>query len=90
MKGLIVTAIVAYAARQTWVSEIAEAQKKVKAKYLYNKVHDANSIIVMMTYLASAEKQRNRQEATDPEETENVNMFSMGIELLQQLVQQPL
>ena len=47
MKGLIVTANVAYAAHQTWGSEIAETQQKRKEKCLYNKVHDADSIIVM-------------------------------------------
>ena len=56
MKGLIVTANVAYAAHQTWGSEIAEAQRKIKAKYMYNKVHDVDSIIMMMTYLASADE----------------------------------
>ena len=86
MRGLIVTANVSYTAQQTWGSEIVEAQLKIKANYLYNKVHDAYSIIVMMTYLASAEEQRNRQEATAPEETEKVNIVSMGIERLQQIV----
>ena len=33
-KGLIVTENVAYAAHKTWGSEIAEAQRKIKAKYL--------------------------------------------------------
>ena len=32
MKGLIITVNVAYAAQQTWVSELAEAQRKIKAK----------------------------------------------------------
>ena len=60
MKGLIVTANVAYAAQQTWVSDIAEAQRKIKEKYLYKKVHDADSIIVMMKYLALEDEQQNR------------------------------
>ena len=59
---------------------------KNKSKYLYNKVHDADSIIVMMKYLALADEYRNRQEAMAPEETEKANMFSMGIDRLQQLV----
>ena len=88
MKGIIVTANFAYAAQQTWGLEIVEDQQKIKAKYLYNKVHDAYSIIVMMTYLALVDKQQNRQEATAPEETEKANMVSMGIERLQQLAHQ--
>ena len=90
MKGLIVTANVTYAAQQAWGSEIAEVQQKIKAKYPYDKLHDADSVLVMMTYLALADKQRNRQEATSPEEAEKVNMVSMGMERLQQLVQKPL
>ena len=42
-----------------------------------------------MSYLAAAEKQRNRQEATAPENSETANMVNLGIERLQQLVQQP-
>ena len=86
MKGLIVTANVAYSPQQTWGSEIAKAQRKSKAKYLYKKLHDTDSIIVVITYLALAEEKRNRQEATAPEETEKVNIVSMGIERLQQIV----
>ena len=56
MKGLIVTANVAHAAQQMWGSVIAEVQRKIQAKYLHNKVHDASSIIVMMTYLALADE----------------------------------
>ena len=66
MKGLVITSNVAHAVQQTWGSELAEAQRKIKAKYLYNKVHDANLIIDMMSYLAAADEQRNRQEATAP------------------------
>ena len=36
MKGLVVTANVAHAAQQPWGYELAEAQRKIKAKYLYN------------------------------------------------------
>ena len=63
---------------------------KNKSKVLVQKVYDADYIIVMMTYLASADEQRNCQEATAPEKTEKANMVSMGIEHLQHLVQQPL
>ena len=56
MKRPTVTANVAYTAQKTQRSEIAEVQLKIKAKYLYNKVHDADYIIVMMTYLASADE----------------------------------
>ena len=72
-----------------WGSELAEAQRKINAKYLYNKVHDAESIINMMKYLAAADKQRNRQEATAPENSKTANMVNLGIERLQKLVQQP-
>ena len=61
-------------------------QRKIKAKYLYNKVHDVESIIVMMTYLASADEQRYHKEATAPDETEKANMFSMGMDSLQNIV----
>ena len=88
-KGLVITANVAYAAQQTWGSKLAEAQLKIKAKYLYNKVHNANSIIHMMKYLAVADEQRNFQEATAPENSETANMANLGIEWLKQLVQQP-
>ena len=44
----------------------------------------------MMTYIASEDEQWNRQEATSLEETEKSNVVSMGIERLQQLVQQPM
>ena len=90
MKGLIVTANVAYAAQKTWGSDIAEVHRKIRAKYLYKKVDYADSITVMMTYLTLADEQRNRQEETALEETEKVNMVSTGIERLHKLVQQPL
>ena len=66
MKGLVITENVAHAAQQPWGSELAEAQRKIKAKYLYNWVHYAKSIIDMIIFLAAADKQRNRQEATAP------------------------
>ena len=88
IKGLVITANVAHAAQQPWGSELAEVQCKIKAKYLYNWVHDAESIIDMMSFLAAADEQRNRQEATAPENKETANMVTMGIERLQQLVQQ--
>ena len=47
MKGLVITSNVTYAAQQTWGSDMAEAQRKIKAKDLYNKVHYADSIIDM-------------------------------------------
>ena len=34
MKGIVITANVSYAAQQTWGSELAEAQRKIKYKYL--------------------------------------------------------
>ena len=68
---------------------MAEAHRKIKAKYLLNKVHDADSIIYMMIYLAAADEQRNHQEATVPENSETSNMVNIGIDRLQQLVQQP-
>ena len=60
MKGLVITANVAHAVQQRWGYELAEAQRKIKAKYIYNKVHDSDLIINMMSYLAAADKQRNR------------------------------
>ena len=54
-------------------------QRKIKAKYLYNKVHDADSIIDMMKYLAAADEQRNQQEATAPENSETANRVNLGI-----------
>ena len=89
MKGLFITANVAHTAQQPRRYEMAEAQSKIKAKYLYNRVHDAESIIDMMIFLAAADEQRNRQEATAPENNETANMVTMGIERLQQVVQQP-
>ena len=89
MKGLVITANVAYTAQQTWGSELAEAQHNIRAKYLYNKVHDSESIIDMMNYLAATDKQRNRQKATAPENSKTKNMVNLGIKRLQQLVQQP-
>ena len=71
MKGLVITENVAHAAHQPWGSELVEAQRKIKEKYLYNRVHDANSIIDMMSFFGgirrttqspggdSAGKQRN-------------------------------
>ena len=50
MKGLVITENVAHAAQQPQGSEMAEAQRKIKAKYLYNRVHDAESIIDMMSF----------------------------------------
>ena len=89
MKGLVITANVAHAVQQPWGSELAEAQLKIKAKYLYNRVHDAEMIIGMMIFLAAADEQCNCQEATAPENNETANMVNLGIERLQQLVQQP-
>ena len=89
IKGLMITANVAYAAQQTWGSELAEAQRKIKATYLYNKVHDSDSIVNMMKYLDAADEQHNRQEATAPENSENVNRVNLGIDRFQQLVQKP-
>ena len=34
INGLVFTANVAHASQQTWGSELAEAQRKIKAKYL--------------------------------------------------------
>ena len=82
MKGLVVTANVAHAAQQPWGSELAEAQRNIKAKYLYNWVHDAESIIDMMVFLAAADEQCNRQEATAPENNKTANMVNLGIERL--------
>ena len=89
MKGLVITANVAHDTQQPWGSELAEAQRKIKAKYLYNRIHDAESIIDIMIFLAAADEQRNRQEATAPEKNETANMVTMCIERLQQLAQQP-
>ena len=89
MKGLVITENVAHAAQQPWVSELAEAHRKIKAKYLYNRVHNADSIIDMMSFLAEADEKRNRQEETALENNETTNMVTMGIERLRQLVQQP-
>ena len=89
MKGLIITANVAHTAQQPWGSELAETQRKIKAKYLYNRVHDAELIINIIIYLAAADEQRNFQEATAPENNETANTVNLGIDRLQQLVQQP-
>ena len=89
MKGLVITANVAHAAHQPWGSKLAEAQLKIKAKHLYNRVHDAKSIIDMMIFLAAADEQRNFQEAKAPENNETANMVNLGIERLQQFVHQP-
>ena len=43
----------------------------------------------MISYLEAADKQRNRQEVTAPENSEIANTVNLGIERLQQLVQQP-
>ena len=42
-----------------------------------------------MKYLAAADEQHNRQEATAPENSETANMVNLGINRMQQLVQQP-
>ena len=87
MKGLVITEIFSHAAQQPWGSELAGEQRKIKAKYLYNRVYDAESIIDMMIYLATVDKQRNCQEATAPENSKTSNMVNISIERLQQLVQ---
>ena len=69
---------VAHAAQQPWGLELAEAQHKIKEKYLYNWVHDAESIIDVIIYLAAADKQHNHQEATAPENSETANMVNIG------------
>ena len=79
----------AHAAQQPWRSKLAEVQRKIKSKYLYNRVHDADSIIDVMSFLAVADEQRNFQEATTPENNKTANMVTMGFEWFQQLVQQP-
>ena len=55
MKGLVITENFAHAAQQPWGYELAESQRKIKSKYLYNWVHDADLIIGMMIYLAAAD-----------------------------------
>ena len=89
MKGLVITENVAHAVQQPWGTKLAEVQRNIKEKYLYNRVHDADSIIDMMSFLAAADEQCNRQEATAPENNETANMVTMEIERLQKLVQQP-
>ena len=79
MKVLAITENVTHAAQQPWGSELVEAQRKIKAKYLYNRFHDADSIINMMSFLAAADEQCNRQEATAPENNKTVNMVTIGI-----------
>ena len=59
MKGLVITANVAHTAQQPWKYKLVEAERKIKAKYLYNQVHDAESIIDMMIVLVAADKERN-------------------------------
>ena len=59
INGLVITANVAHAAQQPWGSELAEVQRKIKAKYLYNRVHAEDSIIDTMIYLEAADKQSN-------------------------------
>ena len=70
-------------------SELAEAQRKINAKYLYNKVHDSDSTVNMMKYLDAAYEQQKSQEARVPENSETANLVNLGIKRLQQLVQQP-
>ena len=89
MEGLIITENLAHSAQQPRGSELAKAKRKIKAKYLYNQVNDSELIINIMIFLAAADEQRNRQEATAPENNETDNMVNMGIDWLQQLVQQP-
>ena len=89
MKEIVITANFAYAAQKTWVSKLAEAQRNIKAKYIYNKVHNADSVIDMMRYLSAADKQRNFQEATAPENSKTANMVNLVIEQLKKVVQQP-
>ena len=79
IKGLVNTFNVAYDAQQTWGSNLTGAQRKIKVKYLFNKVHDADSIVDIMKYLAAADEQRNRQEATASEKNETANMVNLGI-----------
>ena len=43
----------------------------------------------MMNYLAVADEQQNRQEATAPENSKTANMVILGIEWLHHLVQKP-
>ena len=50
MKGLAIIANVAHHAQQPSGYELAEAQRKIKEKYLYNWVHDADFIIDMMSF----------------------------------------
>ena len=50
IKGLFITANMTHAAQQPWGSELAEAPCKIKTKYLYNRAHDADSIIDMMRF----------------------------------------
>ena len=64
MKGLVIMSNVARAMQQPWGSELAEAQRKIKSKYLYNWIHDAELIIDMMIFLVAGDEQRNCQEAT--------------------------
>ena len=69
MKGLVITANVAHAAQQPWGSKLAEAQRKIKSKYLYNRVHDAESIIDMMIFWqqrtnSAIARRRQRQKTT--------------------------
>ena len=89
MKGLVITSNAAHAAQKQWGSELAKVQRKINEKYLYNQVHDADSIIDMMSFLAEADEQRNRQEATAPKNNETSIRVTMGIERLQKLVQKP-
>ena len=60
MKRLAITANVAHVVHQRWGSELTEAQLNIKAKYLYNKVYDADSIIDMMSY-GAIDRSRQRQ-----------------------------
>ena len=53
---------------------------------MYKKLHDVDSIVDMMKYMAAADEQQNCQEATAPETNETANMINLGIERLQQLV----
>ena len=66
IKGLVNTFNVAYDAQQTWGSNLTGAQRKIKVKYLFNKVHDADSIVEMTKYLPAADEQQNCQNASAP------------------------
>ena len=67
IKAAIILANIATAERfQQGGTEIAEAQRKIRAAYQYNHVHNDASIKIIMKALATADEQRDRSAVPEP------------------------